>query len=306
MFQMGNLPVDLLDVFAEVAVEQCIASILGVAVHVHQGAESLLRALEEPVDWSLLVCLEMIFVEVRQEILLQRLAQGFLDEAKILVEGGFTEGDAEELPSAGHDLVAKPFTLQYGNDCILIWREGNLIQRLIDLLDVVLHRVSGISEDQSRLIERIAAHHAADGIGEEGGHVAAGLGAGEGDLLLGDAGLQLAVKAVGGDEEPVVLCLQILHPADGGGTLRLPIPPARLQRRALQSRPQQRLVAEVPRGLEVVPVGAGDGNHLLHKRFDHILLQQSSREYLEIPYMKMHRWIQRADNGLSIFAVAER
>ena len=107
------------------------------------------------------------------------------------------------------------------------------------------------------MVERIAAHHAADGIGEERGHVAAGVGAGEGDLLLGHFGLQLAVEAVGGDEEPVVLRLQLLHPADGGGALRLPIPPARLQRRALQPRPQQRLVAEVPRGLEVVPVGAG-------------------------------------------------
>ena len=108
------------------------------------------------------------------------------------------------------------------------------------------------------MVGGIAAHHAADGIGEEGGHVAAGLGAGEGDLRLGHFGLQLAVEAVGGDEEPVVLRLQLLHPADGGGALRLPIPPARLQRRALQPRPQQRLVAEVPRGLEVVPVGAGN------------------------------------------------
>ena len=79
-------------------------------------------------------------------------------------------------------------------------------------------------------------------------------------MLLGHFGLQLAVEAVGGDEEPVVLRLQLLHPADGGGALRLPISPARLQRCDLQPRPQQGLVAEVPRGLKIIPVGAGDGD----------------------------------------------
>ena len=177
-----------------------------------------------------------------------------LDEAKVLLQSGFAEGSAEELAGAGHDVVLEPLAIEHGDDAVLVGGEGEFVLRLSHLVQKLTQRVAGVGEDEAGVVEGIAAHHAADGIGEEGGHVAAGLGAGEGDLLLGHFGLQLAVEAVGGDEEPVVLRLQLLHPADGGGALRLPIPPARLQRRALQPRPQQRLVAEVPRGLEVVPV----------------------------------------------------
>ncbi len=100
-------------------------------------------------------------------------------------------------------------------------------------------------------------------------------------MLLGHFRLQLAVEAVGGDEEPVVLRLQLLHPADGGGALRFPIPPARLQRRALQPLPQQRLVAEVPRGLEVVPVGAGNRNEFGDNRIN-MRVRRSKWDYLQL------------------------
>ena len=83
---------------------------------------------------------------------------------------------------------------------------------------ILANRVAGVGEDEAGVVERIAAHHAADGIGEEGGHVSAGISTGEGDLLLGHFGLQFVLRAVGVDEEPVVLGLQFLHPADGSGT----------------------------------------------------------------------------------------
>lgn len=67
--------------------------------------------------------------------------------------------------------------------------------------------VAGVSEDQPRLIEAEATHHAAGGVGEEGGYILAVVGTGEGDLVFRDFGLQLALQAVSSDEEPVVLCL---------------------------------------------------------------------------------------------------
>ena len=281
-----------------------------VAVQIHETLEGLLlAAAEEPVDGPVFVGLQVVLVKLAQEISSQLLAEGFLDEPDILTQRGLAKGDAEKFLRAGHDIVLEPLAVQDGNNAIgirdEIWIGGSrwlsFILYTSDFIlthnpPVIVHRGTRIRQNKARSSEGIPSHHAADGIGEEGGHVLASVGAGEGDLLLGHFGLQLAVEAVGGDEEPVVLRLQLLHPADGGGALRLPIPPARLQRRALQPRPQQRLVAEVPRGLEVVPVGAGEIDAVTcnFKKFISLswIVEQLLRNWalLNISNLKIDRW----------------
>ena len=165
----------------------------------------------------------MVLVEVVEEIFPQVLAEGVFEEAEILPQRRFAEGGAEEFAGAENDVVLEPLAIQHGDDAVLVGDEGEFGQWLAHFFQKLTQGVAGVGEDEAGVVGGIAAHHAADGIGEEGGHVAAGVGAGEGDLCLGHFGLQLAVETVGGDEEPVVLRLQLLHPADGGGALRLPL-----------------------------------------------------------------------------------
>ena len=198
----------------------------------------------------------MVFVEVCAEVFAQVFAEGGFDEAQVFGHAAAWEGGREKGAAAGHDVVFKPLAIEHRNDAVGIWREAELVQGLAHFLQKLRQGVAGVGEDQPGMVEAVAAHHAADGIGKEGGHVFPDISAREGDLVFWYFGLQLIFKAVGGNEEAVVLGFQLLHPADGGGALRFPVAPARFQRQCLQLRPQQRLVAEVPRGLEVVPVGA--------------------------------------------------
>ena len=96
--------------------------------------------------------------------------------------------------------------------------------------------VAGVGENESRLVQAVAAHHAADGVGDQLLHgvlaeagplllfgelaaVAVGGVHREGDLLDGDVGGELVRQAVGVDEEAVVLLFEALHLGDGVAVL---------------------------------------------------------------------------------------
>ena len=139
------------------------------------------------------------------------------------------------------------------------------LERPAHLGQVVLQRVAGVGQDEAGLVQAVAAHHAAHGVGEEGGHVLAPVGPRQGDLLLRDLGGELVLEAVGLDPEAVVLGLELLHAGDVGPEVGLPVAPGGLQGRALQLGAQKGQVLEVPGGLEVVPVGAGEGDGCLQR-----------------------------------------
>ena len=90
--------------------------------------------------------------------------------------------------------------------------------------------------DEAGLVQAVAAHHAADGVGDQLLHrvlaeagplllfgelaaVAVGGVHREGDLLDGDVGGELVLQAVGVDEEAVVLLFEALHLGDGVAVL---------------------------------------------------------------------------------------
>jgi hypothetical protein len=140
-----------------------------------------------------------------------------------------------------------------------------------NLAHIILHRLPGIRQDQPRLVQRIAAKHAAHGIGDELAHrvgqeqrLVFGVGfagavavvriAGERDLVQRHVGREFVLQAVGVDEDAVVLFLQPLHLQRH----RLPVGaqagvggwPAWL---AVLG-PQQRQGGEVPGGFIGIPV----------------------------------------------------
>jgi len=92
-------------------------------VQVDKSAEALLRALEEPVDGPLLVDLEVILVKIGEEILLQRLAEGLLEEAQVFIEGVLAEGGSEEFAGAGDEVVFEPLAFENGDDSIRVRME---------------------------------------------------------------------------------------------------------------------------------------------------------------------------------------
>jgi hypothetical protein len=54
--------------------------------------------------------------------------------------------------------------------------------------------------DQAGLVEAVAAHHAADGVGDQALAVFFAVGAGQGDLGFGDFGGEFVLEAVGSSD----------------------------------------------------------------------------------------------------------
>ena len=134
------------------------------------------------------------------------------------------KGHAQELAEALGDVIGEPVAVEHGNDVVVIGREA----RLRNLLQVVLDGFALVGQDQPRLVQRVAAEHAAHGIGDELSHgvgqqqrlqlflalvvaVAVMRVAGQGDFVERHLGRQLILQAVGFDEDAVVLFLQPLH-----------------------------------------------------------------------------------------------
>ena len=109
----------------------------------------------------------MIFVEVCAEIFAEVFAEGGFDEGQIGVEGAGGEASAQELAAAGDDVVFKPLAIEHGDDAVAVGLEAEIASAFANFGDVVLQRVAGIGEDQAGVIEAVAAHHAAGGVGEQ-------------------------------------------------------------------------------------------------------------------------------------------
>ena len=59
---------EFVQVFAQVAVEDAVGGVAGVAVQVDEGVEAFFGALEQPVDGALFVGLQVVLVEVGEEV----------------------------------------------------------------------------------------------------------------------------------------------------------------------------------------------------------------------------------------------
>ena len=119
-------------VFAEVVVEDCADRVGLVAVHVNQSAEVLLGALEQPVDGTLLVELDVVGVEILEEIFANGLAnfagqvvgiKGVFQKREILFVVLSAKGDFEKLFEASGDIVFEPIAIDDGNNVVFIGEE---------------------------------------------------------------------------------------------------------------------------------------------------------------------------------------
>ena len=102
-------------------------------------------------------------------------------------------GHAEELDEAVGGVVGEPVGLRDRDDAVRVGGEG-------PVLAGVEADVAAVGVDEPRLVEAVAAHRAADGVGDQPLDVLFTVGAVEGDLVVGDFGRKLVLKAVGFDE----------------------------------------------------------------------------------------------------------
>ena len=126
-------------------------------------------------------------------------------------------------------IVVEPLGVGERDDAVVVGREGGVAAGVEAL-------VAAVGVDEARLVQAVAAHHAADGVGDQLLHgvlaeagplllfgelaaVAVGGVHREGDLLDGDVGGELVRQAVGVDEEAVVLLFEALHLGDGVAVL---------------------------------------------------------------------------------------
>jgi hypothetical protein len=142
---------------------------------------------------------------------------------------------------------------------------------------IVVEGLPLVGEDQAGLVERVAAEHAPDGVGDQLAHgvrqqqrlqlllalavaVPVVRVAGEGDLVERHLRGQLVPQAVGVDEDAVVLLLQPPHLQHGLPPTGAKMPVGFLQRRPAMFGGEQREGSEVPGGFVGVPVGFCNGN----------------------------------------------
>ena len=107
-----------------------------------------------------------------------------------------------------------PIGFDERDDAVVVGGEG-LVLAGVEAL------VAAVGIDQPRLVEAVAAHHAADGVGDQPLDVLFPVGAVERDLVVGDFGRKFVLQAVGFDEEAVVLFLQFLHRAGSARAFRV-------------------------------------------------------------------------------------
>ena len=140
-----------------------------VAVQIDQALEGLvLAAGKQPVDGPLLVYFQVVVLE---ELVADVAADGIYGfftllgtqavgyNLQVLVQGLRRPGNLDELHKPVGGVVCKPVLVHDRDDPVLVSREG-LIPAGIKAL------IAAVGVDQSRLIQRVAAHHAPDGIGD--------------------------------------------------------------------------------------------------------------------------------------------
>jgi hypothetical protein len=160
-----------------------------VAVQVDEALEGpLLAAGKQPVDWSLLVHRQVVLVEPGSEVAADRLpwlravvrAEAVGDELQVLFQVFLRPRHADELHDAVGGVVPDaPIGFKQRDDAVVVGPESHVLAGVEAL-------VAAVGVDQARLIEAVATHHAADGIGEQPLDVLASVGAVQRDLFVGD------------------------------------------------------------------------------------------------------------------------
>ena len=224
-----------------------------VAVHVDQRLETVLLAtVEQPVDGALLVNLQMIFVEVIQEVIPDDLAWGAFaaqrvrNEPQVFFQRVRAVDGLEPVDEHGHDVVGEILVIGDGQNAVLVRGVGDVLAGI--------PRAAG--ERQAGLVQRIAPHHAAHGVGNQAADVATEVCLAHGHVLVVHVGGQFVLQAVDVDENAVQLFLVgfQLGKAVGAGTL--PVAPAVGKEHVVlvDGGGDEGVALEVPGGFEGVPI----------------------------------------------------
>ena len=174
-------------------------------------------------------------------------------------------GHRDELDEAMGGIIVKPIGVGERDDAVWVGRERGVAA-------CVEAHVTAVGVDEARCVQTVAAHHAANSVGDQLCHsvlaeagplllfgelaaVAVGGVHREGDLLDGDIGGEFVLQAVSIDEEAVVLLFEALHLGDGFAVLSDPGGVAGFEWwRVLGGRRQDGEGLEVPGAFVSVPV----------------------------------------------------
>ena len=199
--RLGLVAFELFDAGGDLALER--DDVLGahpgqrafvVAVQVDEALEGpLLAAGEQPVDWPLLVHRQVVLVEPGGEVAADRVpwlfvagrAEAVGDELQVLFQVFLRPCHADELHDAVGGVVPDaPIGFEQRNDAVVVGAKG------LVLAGIEAH-VAAVGVDQPWLVEAVAAHHAADGVGEQPLDVLFTVGAVECDLVVGNFGVKV-------------------------------------------------------------------------------------------------------------------
>ena len=178
-----------------------------VAVQVDEALEGpLFAAGEKPVDRAALVYRQVVLVEAGGEVaangvtalLVAVWAEAVGDEGEVLCQVLPGPGHADELDQPVAGVIGEPVGLHHGDDAIVVSREGWILAGIEAL-------VAAMRVNQTRSVEAVATHHAANGVGDEAFDVFFTVRTVKGDLVVGDFGGEFVLQAIGVDEEPVVI-----------------------------------------------------------------------------------------------------
>ena len=133
---------------------------------------------------------------------------------QILFQVLFRPGYADELDQPVAGVIGEPVGLHHRDDAVIVSWEGLVLAGIKAL-------VAAMRIDQPWLVETVAAHHAADGVGEEAFDVFFTVRAVERDLVVRNFGREFVLQAVGVYEEAVVLFFQLLHALETGKCFRV-------------------------------------------------------------------------------------
>ena len=220
-------------------------------MEVDEGAEgTLFAAGEEPVDGAFFVGFDVVGDEFGEEVAADSVAGGFAgfegegggDEVEVFGEVGLGVGGGDEGDEAGDDIVVEVGLVGDGEDGVLVGGEGGVALRVEGL--------SGV--DESGGVEGVAAHHAADGVGDEGADVSVEICAADGDLVVGDFGGEFGLESVGFDPVAVVFFFELFELLEG--TIALGLPGGEGLRELGEAVSEKGMGLEVPGGFKVVPV----------------------------------------------------
>ena len=226
-----------------------------VAVHVDQRLEAvLLAAVEQPVNGALLVDLQMVFIEVVQEVIADDLAGGGAfaaqrvgNEPQVFFQRVRAVDGLEPVDEHGHDVVGEILVIGDGQNAVLVRGVSDVLAGI--------PRAAG--ERQAGLVQRIAPHHAAHGVGNQAADVAAEVCLAHGHVLVVHVGGQFVLQAVDVDENAVQLFLVGFQRGKAVSASALPVTPAVGKEHVMlvDGGGDEGVALEVPGGFEGVPIG---------------------------------------------------